>query len=73
MRNKSLWLTIYHTLALCNIGKFFTRQGQIQCSSSYANDEVVFPSYEMLKRLKNIQEVPLFSQTIYAYFPADFD
>ena len=47
--------------------------GQIQCWSSYANDEVVFPSYEMLNRLKNVQEVSLYSQTIYEYFTADLD
>ena len=29
-------------------------QGWIQCSSSYANDEVVFPPYGMLNRLKNV-------------------
>ena len=44
-------------------------QGQIQCSSFHGTDEVVFPSYE----IKNVSEVPLYSQTIYIYFPTDFD
>ena len=48
-------------------------QGQIQGSTSYANDEVVFPSYEMLNRLKNVSEVSLYNQAIYAYFPVGFD
>ena len=61
VRNKNL--TLYLELS----------QGQIQCWSSYANDEVVFPSYEMLNRLKNVQEMSLYSQTIYEYFTADFD
>ena len=32
----------------------FSTQGRIQGSSSYANDEVLFPSYEMLKWLKSV-------------------
>ena len=48
-------------------------QGRIQGSTSYANDEVVFPSYEMLNRLKNVSEVSLYNQAIYAYFPVGFD
>ena len=48
-------------------------QGRIQGSTSYANDEVVFPSYEMLNRLKNVSEVSLDNQAIYTYFPVGFD
>ena len=74
---QTLWSNTFNKFTtsqlLLNIKTQGRIQGRIQCSSSYANGEVVLPSYEMLNRLKNVQEVSLYSQTIYAYFPADFD
>ena len=39
-------------------------QGWIQGSSSYANGEVVFPSYEMLSRLKKERGVIIQSNSL---------
>ena len=39
-------------------------QGRIQSSSSYANDEVVFPSYEMLNMLKTLRVVLIQSNNL---------
>ena len=77
----SIVIFYYLTQFLClvvftswDIGQYvYCNQGRIPGRTSYANDEVVFLSYEMLNRPKIVQEMSLYNQAIYAYFPVDFD
>ena len=48
-------------------------QGWIKGSSSYASDEVVFPSYELLKMPKTFKRCPYAIKKFNEYFSVDFD
>ena len=48
-------------------------QGWIKGSSSYASDEVVFPSYKLLKMPKTFKRCPYAIKKFNEYFSVDFD